>query len=75
MGAIVSNGWIVCNPNVPGYWDALGYSPSKKLAVVISSVPNSNAPQNVHYAVAVFNKVAACLILFTAEHSHKVESS
>jgi D-alanyl-D-alanine carboxypeptidase len=61
MGAVVANGWIVCNPNVPGYWDALGYLPSKKLAVVISSVPNSNAPPNVHYAVAAFNKVAAML--------------
>jgi hypothetical protein len=70
VGAIVANGWIVCNPNVPGYWDALGYSPSKRLAVVISSVPNSNAPQNVHYAVAAFNKVAAMLDPSSAPNVH-----
>ena len=61
LGGVVTNGWIVCNPNVPGYWDALGYLPKQKLAVVVISTPTATSPPNVHYAVATFDQVAARL--------------
>jgi CubicO group peptidase (beta-lactamase class C family) len=61
LGAVVVHGWIICNPNVPGYWDTLAYLPTKRLAIVISSTPTAGSPQNVHYAVAAFDRIASLL--------------
>lgn len=62
LGALVSNGWIVSNPNVPGYWDTIAYMAKKKLAVVVISTPTASSPLHIHYAVATFDQLAARLV-------------
>lgn len=62
LGAFVSNGWIISNPNVPGYWDVISYMPKQKLAVVLITTPTASSPPNIQYGVAMFNQVAAQLV-------------
>jgi hypothetical protein len=61
MGTIVSNGWIISNPNVPGYWDAVAYLPSKDLTIVLIVTAGQTSPPGTHYAIAGFDAVADML--------------
>lgn len=62
MGGAVSNGWIIAGaPGLEGFTGAVAYLPSKRLSVVIFTTANANAPDNVQFAPAIFNKVGALL--------------
>jgi CubicO group peptidase (beta-lactamase class C family) len=61
LGMVVSNGWIISNPNVPGYWDAVAYLPSKDMAIVLVVTAGQSSPQGPHYAIAGFDAVADLL--------------
>ena len=66
MGGAVANGWIIAGaPGLEGFTGAVAYLPTKRLAVVIFTTANANAPDNVQFAPAIFNKVGA----FLAPHS------
>ena len=58
LGTLINDGWVLCNPNVPGYWDALGYNAKSGLAIVVISTPTAASPQNVHYSVAALTQLA-----------------
>jgi len=62
MGGAVSNGWIIAGaPGLEGFTGTVAYLPSKKLSVVIFTTADANAPDNVQFAPAIFNKVGALL--------------
>ena len=62
MGGAVANGWVIAGaPGLEGFTGAVAYLPSKGLAVVIFTTANANAPDNVQFAPAIFNKVGASL--------------
>lgn len=61
MGFTVSNGWLISNPNVPGYWDAVAYLPSKDMSIVMIVTAGQSSPPGTHYAIAGFDAVADLL--------------
>jgi hypothetical protein len=62
MGGAVANGWVIAGaPGLEGFTGAVAYLPSKGWAVVIFTTANANAPDNVQFAPAIFNKVGALL--------------
>jgi D-alanyl-D-alanine carboxypeptidase len=62
MGGAVTNGWIIAGaPGLEGFTGAVAYLPSKGLAVVIFTTANADAPDDVQFAPAIFNKVGAFL--------------
>ena len=62
MGGAVGNGWIIAGaPGLEGFSGLVAYLPSKKLSVVIFTTANANAPDDVQFAPAIFNKVGALL--------------
>ncbi len=62
MGGAVANGWIIAGaPGLEGFTGAVAYLPSKRFAVVVFTTAEANAPDNVQFAPAIFNKVGAFL--------------
>jgi D-alanyl-D-alanine carboxypeptidase len=61
MGLGVVNGWIVANPQVPGYNGVVSYLPAKRSAVVVFVTQGPKGKPSVAYASAIYNRLGALL--------------
>jgi CubicO group peptidase (beta-lactamase class C family) len=62
FGGAVANGWILAGaPGLEGYSGVVAYLPARALAVVVFTTANSNAPEDIQFGPAIFNRVGALL--------------
>jgi hypothetical protein len=61
MGAIVSKGWILCNPRLVGYNGTIGYFPARNLAVAVFSTLGRRSDIAVHYSSEAVLRIARIL--------------
>ena len=57
MGSVVSDGWIINNPQVLGYNGVVSYSPSKETAIVAFTTQGPKGDPLVAYASAIANGI------------------
>jgi CubicO group peptidase (beta-lactamase class C family) len=61
MGIAVLDGWVLTNPQVPGYNIVQAYQPARKLTVVVVTTLSRRNSSTRHYSTLVFLKLARAL--------------
>ncbi len=61
LGLLVTNSWIVQNPNLSGYVGIQAYLPPRKITIVIESTNGPLTDENHHWATQMFNRIGAYL--------------
>ena len=61
MGFGVVNGWLIANPQVPGYSGVVSYLPTQRTAVVVFVTQGPKGKPSVAYASAIHNRLGALL--------------
>ena len=61
MGAIVSKGWILCNPQLVGYNGTIAYFPARKLTVVVFTTLGRRSELAVQYGSEAVLRIARML--------------
>ena len=61
MGAVVSNGWVLTNPQVDGYTGTVSYFPAKKIAVVAFATLGPKSLITRLYGIAALHRIARIL--------------
>jgi hypothetical protein len=57
MGFVVSEGWLLNNPQIDAYTGVVAYLPSEKIAVVVSATFDPEAPPGYSPAALVYNTI------------------
>jgi hypothetical protein len=61
MGAIVSKGWILCNPQLVGYNGTIAYFPARKLTAVVFTTLGRRSELAVQYGSEAVLRIARIL--------------
>ena len=58
LGVVITNGWRVQTPSMPGFYSVIGYLPSKDLAIAIVSTEREDSPvQGENSSLGVFRQL------------------
>ncbi len=60
-GDLLINSWLVQNPSFSGYAGAMGYLPSRRISIAVTSTQPPGADADANVATTILERVAAYL--------------